>query len=118
LAQTRLEVAEACSGIRSLQALLALATVYAYFAHRSLWKRGATVFMAIPIAVAANAFRVSGTGVLAQYLGLAAAQGFYHAFAGWLVFVGALFLLMFVGAVLNRLGRGKVADSVRPNTEG
>src|SRR5256884_1977680 len=73
LAGTTLEVAEACSGIRSLQALLALGTVYAYFSQRAMWKRWVLVLLSIPIAILANAFRVSGTGVLAHYFGIEAA---------------------------------------------
>ena len=87
LAGTTLEVAEACSGIRSLQALLALGTVYAYFTQHVMWKRWTLVLLSIPIAIAANAFRVTGTGVLAHYWGIQAAEGFYHTFQGWLIFV-------------------------------
>jgi EpsI family protein len=104
LAETTLEVAEACSGIRSLQALMALGTVYAYFSQSSVWRRGALVACSIPIAIAANAVRVSGTGVLAHYWGAEAAQGFYHTFEGWLVFVVAVILLLTTGAILSRIG--------------
>jgi exosortase len=105
LAGTTLEVAEACSGIRSLQALLALGTVYAYFSERVMWKRWALVLLSIPIAIIANAFRVSGTGVLAHYWGHEAAEGFYHTFSGWLIFVVAFLLLLGSGSLLSRLGR-------------
>ena len=104
LASTTLEVAEACSGIRSLQALLALGTVYAYFTQTVMWKRWALVLLSIPIAIAANAFRVSGTGVLAHYFGIEAAEGFYHTFSGWLIFVVAFALLLACGAVLSKIG--------------
>ncbi len=104
LAGTTLEVAEACSGIRSLQALLALGTVYAYFSQRVMWKRWALVLLSIPIAIAANAFRVSGTGVLAHYFGIEAAEGFYHTFSGWLIFLVAFGLLLACGAVLSKIG--------------
>jgi EpsI family protein len=104
LAEVTLEVAEACSGIRSLQALLAIGTVYAYFTQSDLWKRWTLVVLAVPIAIAANAFRVSGTGVLAQYWGAEAAMGFYHTFAGWLVFVMTFILLFASGAVLSKVG--------------
>lgn len=103
LAQTTLEVAEACSGIRSLQALLALGAVYGYFTQRVVWKRWALLLLSIPIAIAANAFRVSGTGFLAHFWGLEAAQGFYHTFAGWLVFVVAFVLLLGCGSLLARI---------------
>ncbi len=105
LAGTTLEVAEACSGIRSLQALLALGTVYGYFSQRAMWKRWVLVLLSIPIAIAANAFRVSGTGVLAHYWGAQAAEGFYHTFSGWLIFVVAFVLLLGAGAVLSKIGR-------------
>ena len=104
LAGTTLEVAEACSGIRSLQALLALGTVYGYFSQRVMWKRWMLVLLSIPIAIVANAFRVTGTGVLANYWGVEAAEGFYHTFQGWLIFVIAFVLLLGAGAVLSRIG--------------
>ena len=66
LAGTTLEVAEACSGIRSLQALLALGTVYAYFSQREMWKRWVLVLLSVPIAIVANAFRVSGTASISN----------------------------------------------------
>jgi exosortase len=102
LASTTLEVAEACSGIRSLMSLLALGTVYAYFTEQVMWKRWVIVVAAIPVAIAANAFRVAGTGVLAHYFGEEAAQGFYHDFSGWLVFVVAFLLLLGIGSLLKR----------------
>ncbi len=111
LAGTTLEVAEACSGIRSLQALLALGTVYAYFSQTLMWKRWILIALSIPIAIAANAFRVSGTGVLVQYWGTEAAEGFYHTFSGWLIFVVAFILLLLCGTVLARIGKNKSSAS-------
>jgi len=105
LAGTTLEVAEACSGIRSLQALLALGTVYAYFTQPVLWKRWVLVLMSVPIAIAANAFRVAGTGVLAHYWGVQAAEGFYHTFSGLAVFGAAFVLLLVFGTVLSRINK-------------
>ncbi len=105
LAATTLEVAEACSGLRSLLSLLALGTVYGYFSQDILWKRWALVFLSIPIAIVANAIRVSGTGILAHYFGVEAAEGFYHTFEGWLVFVVAFVLLFLCGMVLGKLGK-------------
>jgi exosortase len=113
LASTTLEVAEACSGIRSLQSLLALGTIYAYLSHRILWKRWALALLSIPIAVAANAFRVSGTGVLAHFIGSRAAEGFYHSFSGWSVFVVAFVLLLLCGAILARVGKARKTGEAR-----
>jgi exosortase A len=103
LANTTLEVAEACSGIRSLQALLALGAVYGHFTQKTAWKKWALVVLSVPIAIAANAFRVAGTGFLAHYIGPEAAQGFYHSFAGWIVFAVAFVLLLGTGTLLSRV---------------
>jgi exosortase len=103
LASSTLEVAEACSGIRSLMSLLALGTVYAYFTERVIWKRWVIVAAAVPVAIAANVFRVAGTGILAQFVGEEAAQGFYHDFSGWLVFVVAFVLLLGIGTLLRHV---------------
>jgi exosortase len=103
---TTLEVADACSGIRSLISLLAIAVAYAFFLKVSSWRRVALVAASIPIAIAANAFRVIGTGLLAQYWGAKAAEGFFHEFAGMAVFVMAMVLLVGVGSFLGRYHKG------------
>jgi len=114
LAGTTLEVAEACSGLRSLVALLALGTVYGYFSQRQMWKRWALVILSIPIAIVANALRVTGTGVLANYWGTEAAEGFYHTFEGWLVFVVAFILLLGCGTIIAKIGKQPPHHSVTP----
>jgi exosortase len=103
LADTSLEVAEACSGIRSLVSLLTLGILYGYFTDPRPWMRTVIALSTIPIAIAANAARVTGTGVLAHYYGVEAATGFFHTFSGWLVFVVAFLLLFVVSRVLERL---------------
>jgi exosortase len=95
LANTELEVAEACSGIRSLISLLTLGIVYGYFMHPSIWVRTVLALATIPVAILANGFRVAGTGVAAHYYGPEAAEGFFHTFSGWLVFLVA-FMMLFV----------------------
>lgn len=99
LANTRLEVAEACSGIRSLISLLTLGIVYGYFTDSRPLVRTAIALSAIPIAIVSNGARVAGTGIAAHVYGPEAAQGFFHSFSGWLVFVVA-FALMFLTARL------------------
>ena len=103
LANTTLEVAEACSGIRSLVSLLTLGIVYGYFSDPRTWARVAIALSAVPIAIVANGLRVAGTGVLAHYYGVEAAMGFFHTFSGWLVFLAAFVLLFGVVAGLQRL---------------
>ncbi|WP_447968746.1 exosortase A [Nitrospira sp. M1] len=105
LAGTTLEVAEACSGLRSLLSLLALGTVYGYFSQTVIWKRWVLVFLSIPIAIIANAVRVSGTGILAHYWGVEAAEGFYHTFEGWIVFIAAFVMLLICGSLLSWMGQ-------------
>ena len=95
LANTSLEVAEACSGIRSLVSLLTLGIVYGYFTDSRLWIRVILALGTIPIAIAANGIRVAGTGIAAHYYGPQAAQGFFHSFSGWIIFIAA-FIMMFI----------------------
>ncbi len=120
----RLEVVEACSGIRSLMTLLTLAVVFAYFTRpRSgdggddsggwaqrlksygFWRAIILVGSAVPIAILTNALRVSGTGVLSHYYGTEVADGFFHTFSGWVVYIVAFLLLFAVGWLLDRVGR-------------
>ncbi len=103
LANTTLEVAEACSGIRSLVSLLTLGVVYAYFMDSRPWVRWLLTLATIPIAVLTNGLRVAGTGLAAHRYGPEAAQGFLHGFSGWLVFVVALALLFALREVINRI---------------
>lgn len=88
-----LEVAEACSGIRSLLSLGTLAIIYGYFLEEKFWPRVLIAIAAIPIAVLANGFRIFGTGFLVQYWDADKALGFFHEFSGWLVFIVSMVLL-------------------------
>jgi len=106
LANTTLEVAEACSGIRSLVSLLTLAIVYGYFTDNRAWIRILVALSAIPVAIVANGFRVAGTGIAAHYYGSAAAEGFFHTFSGWLVFVVAFMMLFAVIRMLRWVAPG------------
>ena len=127
LTTKKLEVVEACSGIRSLMTLVTLAVVFAYFTspsrhdadgsggsgsglrNWSFWRSFIIVASAVPIAIVTNAARVSGTGVLARFYGTEVADGFFHSFSGWVVYIVAFLLLFAVGWLLDRLtpgGRG------------
>jgi exosortase len=130
----KLEVVEACSGIRSLMTLLTLAVVLAYFTQRrkddgdgdtpgrptasfgsrirsglnrmktfGFWRPVIVVLSAVPIAILTNALRVSGTGVLARYYGTKVADGFFHSFSGWVIYVVAFLILFGVGWLLDRV---------------
>jgi len=127
----KLEVVEACSGIRSLMTLLTLAVVFAYFTHPrnddhkddytdgpgapgvmttafrrvksyGFWRSVIIVSSAVPIAILTNALRVSGTGVLARYYGTKVADGFFHSFSGWVIYIVAFLMLFGVGWLVDR----------------
>lgn len=116
LGSTRLQVVEACSGLRYLLPLLALGVLFAYFFVDGILKRGLLVLAVFPIAVAANGLRIAVTGVLAQNYGPEAADGFFHSFSGWLLFVFALLLLLAAMGVLRSLPIGKSGG--RPSSSG
>ena len=139
----RLAVVEACSGIRSLMTLVTLAVVYAYFTkpksdrgngsddemrtrrprspHKGVaflktftfWRSLMLVVAAVPIAILTNALRVSGTGILAHYYGTRVADGFFHSFSGWVIYVAAAVLLFATGWVLDRFARLNKKDHDR-----
>lgn len=100
-----LEVAEACSGIRSLVSLLMLAIVLGYFTESRTGARVLIAFAAVPIAILANAARVAGTGLAAEWVSPAAAEGFFHTFSGWLVFVVAFAGLLLVQQLIGHFHR-------------
>lgn len=110
---TTLEVAEACSGIRSLLSLLMLAIVLGYFTERRAGPRATIAVAAVPIAVIANAIRVAGTGLASYWISPAVAEGFFHSFSGWLMFVVALAGLLAVHRGLE-LARGRALRVARP----
>lgn len=94
-----LEIAEACSGIRSLFSLITLAIIYGYAIGSDMWTRIALALAAVPIAISANSFRIIVTGLLGQYWSPAKAEGFFHTFSGWLVFLASLGMLFFLQRV-------------------
>lgn len=102
LPSQKLSVVEACSGIRSLLSLTFLSLVYGYFFENKRWTRILLFFATIPIAIAANAFRVTTTGILSEYK-RELAEGFFHAMEGWLIFIVALAILILFHTVINRI---------------
>jgi len=100
-----LEVAEACSGIRSLMSLATLAVIYGYLLEPRNSIRVALALASVPIAVLANSSRIVGTGLLVQYWDPEKAEGFFHAFSGWLIFVVSLVLLFLLHRALQIVWR-------------
>lgn len=112
LPNMQLEVADACSGIRSLMSMMAMSTVVAYFLGLGSG-RGLVLFLsAIPVAVLSNSARILLTGLLSSRYGPGVADGFFHQFSGWLIFLVGMVLLLALGIVL-RMTRGASLRSKR-----
>ena len=101
----RLQVAEACSGLRYLFPLMTLAFIVAYFFRAPFWKRAALFLASAPIAVLMNSLRIGLIGVSVAYWGQKMAEGVLHYFEGWVVFMISTGLLLILAAGLVRLGR-------------
>jgi exosortase len=101
----RLEVVEACSGIRSLMSLLALAAGYGYLAERSVAVRWLLILAMVPLAIISNGTRVMITALMANYIGPQAAEGFVHEFSGWVIFVFATALFLGLHASMTFVRR-------------
>jgi exosortase len=101
--QFAFDVADPCSGIRSLLALTALAAAYAHFTQDRVWRFWALLALSVPIAMLANVARVVTIALVAQAWGVDAAMKLYHDYSGYLVFVVATLLLTSAGSLLGRL---------------
>jgi exosortase len=102
-----LEVVEACSGVRSLMTLITLAVAYGYLVESRRWVRYTLVALVVPIAIVSNAIRIMGTGVLTYHFGPEAAEGFFHEFSGWIIFLAALVLMFGCHLILRRIGKDR-----------
>ena len=96
-----LEVVEACSGIRSLMSLLALAAGYGYVVERSIAVRWLLIVAMVPLAIISNGTRVMITAIMANYIGPKAAEGFMHEFSGWVIFVVATILFLALHSLIT-----------------
>ena len=101
LANQKLDVAEACSGIRSLLSLSFLSLVYCYFFDRRVWMRWILLVSTVPIAIIANAGRVTITGLLSQ-VNPELARGVFHDMEGWVIFLIALAMIAVLHLTLTR----------------
>lgn len=104
LSHLSLGVAEACSGVRSLISLLALGAAWAYLAVPGVWGKLVLVAATVPITIAANTGRVVATGLVGEWAGIEYAQGFYHSFSGWAIFVLAFVGLLGVHGLIRLAG--------------
>ena len=103
LPHARLEVAEACSGIRSLFSLITLTVIYGYVAETKIRVRVLLALLAIPVSVLANALRIAMTGMVVEHWGIAGAEGTLHTLSGWLIFAGSLALVFLLHRLFQTL---------------
>jgi exosortase len=101
LPSKRLDVVEACSGIRSLLSLTFLSVAYGHLFERRTWVKVVLFLSTVPIAIIANAGRVTLTGILTEYKP-DIAEGAYHSFEGWVIFMIELVALLGVHRLLSR----------------
>jgi exosortase len=104
LPEISLGVAEACSGLRSLSSLTVLALVVGFFVLTSGWGKAALFFLAIPAAIAINVVRVTATALMAREDPMLA-EGFFHSFSGWVVFIVGFALLYVVATGIGWIER-------------
>jgi exosortase D (VPLPA-CTERM-specific) len=101
----KLQVAEACSGLRYLFPLMTLAFIVAYLFRGAAWKRAVLFLASIPIAVFMNSLRIGLIGVTVEFWGVKMAEGVLHAFEGWVVFMASMLVLLMIAVMLARIGQ-------------
>ncbi|MEA3333784.1 MAG: VPLPA-CTERM-specific exosortase XrtD, partial [Pseudomonadota bacterium] len=100
---TQLQVVDACSGLRYLFPIIILGLLLAWFFRASFWKRLLLVLSTLPLIVLTNSFRIAATGLLYEPFGPKAAEGFFHDFSGWLIFMVTFAILLLEMWLLNKL---------------
>jgi exosortase D (VPLPA-CTERM-specific) len=111
LGQFKLQVVEACSGLRYLFPLVSLGYIAAYLYKDSLWKKAVIFLSTIPITVLMNSFRIGVIGVMVEYWGQDMAEGFLHDFEGWFVFMACTAVLLAEMWLLSKIGSNKLSFS-------
>src|SRR5262249_27691913 len=107
LGNYKLQVVEACSGLRYLYPLLSLGFLAAYLFQAPFWQRALVFLSAIPITILMNSFRIGVVGVLVDRWGTAQAEGLLHFFEGWVIFIACAAILGAEIWLLARFGSGK-----------
>jgi len=88
------QVVEACSGLRYLYPLIIMGILLSYFYREAWWKKVFLVVSAVPLTIFTNSFRIAMTGILYEVWGPAVAEGFFHGFSGWFIFMFGLVVLL------------------------
>jgi len=116
----KLQVAEACSGLRYLFPILSFSYLFSILYRGPLWHKLVLLLSAAPLAVFMNAFRIGVIGVLVNSYGTAQAEGFLHFFEGWVIFLGCIGILFCMAMVLQQLHRDTLPlrDAIDVDFEG
>lgn len=109
----QLQVVDACSGLRSLMSLTILGLLMAYFFRASFWKRALLLSSTVPLSVLANSMRLALTGFLYETYGCEAAEGFFHGFSGWVIFILVFGILLLEMCILKKIFPEGEAESLR-----
>ncbi len=121
LGPVQLQVVDACSGLRYLFPLATLALLCSYLFRDRMWKRMVLFLSSIPISILLNGFRIGMIGLLVEYFGQGAADGFYHLFEGWVLFIASLGILLAEMWILRRIKSAPVEqrrnDPVASNSQ-
>lgn len=114
LGSLKLQVVEACSGLRYLFPLMTLGFIAANFFKAPMWQRVFIFFSTIPITVLMNSLRIGLIGITVEWWGASMAEGFLHDFEGWFIFMACTALLMLQMAIMARLNspRGRLVDAL------
>lgn len=113
-----LDIADPCSGLRSIFAITALAAAYAYVTQRTLIRKWALFLCSVPIAVIGNILRIFSIAFVARFFGQQAATGFYHDYSGYVIFLFGILLLERSGALISRIGpKPPKADTPTPPSD-
>lgn len=113
---TQLQVVDACSGLRFLFPMIVMGLILAYFYKTSFWKRAIIVISTVPLTVVTNSLRIALTGILYEVWGPAVAEGFFHGFSGWFIFMVTLLILLGEMYVLGfRLRSARPSPGTEPD---
>jgi len=104
LGSYKLQVVEACNGLRYLFPLMSIAFIMAYFFNVPLWKRVLIFFTSIPLTIIMNSIRIGIIGVMVEHWGTDMAEGFLHDFEGWLFFMVCMVILVGIMWLINKIG--------------
>ena len=110
---TQLQVVDACSGLRYVIPLFVISLLLSYWFRAAFWKKAILVLSSIPLAVAVNSLRIATTGILYSFWGPEVAEGFFHDFSGWLIFMFTMPVLLLEMWVLNKIGAPIPKETVK-----